>query len=166
MMKVKCYEKETEGKGVGVFAKELIPKGTLVWKLTDPIRVSRDEFEKLPEEIKKQAYQEGDHFVYATGYGESWNHSCEANTWWTADDELTALRDIKADEEITYDYATTDADPSMIHSWECKCGAKKCRKIIKWNDILIPELYEKYKGHLPKWVEDFVQKNKKGISLQ
>jgi SET domain-containing protein len=158
MMCVVFYEKEIPGKGLGVFANEFIPKGTKVWKLTTAKKYSREEYEKLHPEIKKEAYPEGDHFVQAIGEGESWNHSCDANTWWTADDELSALRDIQQDEEITYDYATTDIDPDIRYSWKCHCGGKNCRKILHWNDILIPEVYKKYQGHLPSWVEEFVKK--------
>ena len=158
MMDVDFYEKEVAGKGRGVFAKKFIPKGTRIWKLTNAERYTKEEFEKLPEEIKKDAYPEGKYYIRALGEGESWNHSCDPNTWWTADDELSALRDIYSNEEITYDYATTDIDPNITYKWECKCGARNCRGKLRWNDILTPEVYEKYKGHLPSWVEDFVKK--------
>jgi len=157
-MLVPFLEKQTKDKGLGVFAKSFIPKGTVVWRLTNPVRVSKDEYSKLPKNIKNQAYPEGDHFVYSLCSGEAWNHSCDANTWWTKDNELSARRDIKEDEEITYDYATTDIDPDVTRTWQCKCGSIKCRHNINWNDILLPELYEEYKGHLPSFVEKMVRK--------
>ena len=161
MMYVKYCEKEVPGKGKGVFASKAIPKGTLVWKLTAHKKLTKKQYLAAPEDVKKAAYPEGDHYILSTENGESWNHSCDANTWWTADDELTAKRDIKKDEEITYDYATTDIDPNIVYTWECKCGAKNCRKKLHWDDILKPEVYKLYKGHLPTWVEEFVRKNKK-----
>lgn len=160
MMYVKYYVKNVPGKGIGTFAAEPIQKGTLIWKLTKAKRFSKQEFEKMPDAIKKDAYPEGNHYVQATGDGESWNHSCDSNTWWTADDKLSARRDILKDEEITYDYATTDIDPSIIYNWKCNCGATDCRKKLHWNDILKPEVYKKYKGHIPSWVEEFVKENK------
>lgn len=163
-MYIDFYEKNILGKGKAVFAKNFIPKNTLIWKLTNTTKYSKEEYEGLPEEIKKDAYPEKNHFVRAEGKGESWNHNCDANTWWTADDELSARRDIKPDEEITYDYATTDIDPSIVYTWDCKCGAKDCRKRLKWNDILRSEIYQKYKGHIPSWVERFVKENDKIIS--
>lgn len=163
-MHVDFYEKEVKGKGKGVFAKNFIPKGTRIWKLTKSKKYTKKEFEKLPEEIKKDAYPKGKYYILALGKGESWNHSCNANTWWTADDELSASRDIKPNEEITYDYATTDIDPDITYDWECKCGSKNCRKQLYWKDILIPEVYKRYKGHLPSWVEKFVAT--KGLKKQ
>ena len=164
MINVSFYEKETSGKGVGVFASEFIPKGTLIWKLTQAKKYTKEEWEKLPEDIKKVCYPDAEgNFIYSEGKGESWNHSCNANTWWTADDELSARRDIPKDEEISYDYATTDIDKSKGNNeefpWECRCGAKNCRKKLYWNDILRPEIYWLHKGHLPSWVQDFVSKN-------
>jgi len=102
------YIREIPGKGKSVFVKQFIPKGTLVWKLTESKKYTKDQFSKLPVDIKKVAYPQGDYYILVTGKGESWNHSCNANTWWTSDDELSASRDINKDEEITYDYATTD----------------------------------------------------------
>lgn len=165
MMYVPVYEKETLSKGKGVFASAFIPKDTLIWKLTETKRYTKEEWEKLPEEIKKDAYPDSDgNFVVATGKGESWNHSCDANTSWSSDDELSSKRDIQKDEELTYDYATTDIDETkgtdIAYDWECKCGAENCRKILHWNDILKPEIYEVYKGHLPSWVVKYVNKNK------
>jgi len=159
MMHVKFYKEPVQGKGTGVFAAEFIPAGTLVWKLTQAKRFNQAEFAKLPEGIKKDAYPMGDCYIQAVGDGESWNHSCDANTWWAADDQLSARRDIQPDEEITYDYATTDIDPKIIYTWDCKCGSANCRRKLHWNDILKSEIYAIYKDHLPSWVEEFVRQN-------
>ena len=165
-MYVFFYEKEIPGKGMGVFASEFVPKGTLVWKLSDPKIYTKEEWDKLPEDIKKVCYPDAeDNFIYSEGKGESWNHSCDANTWWTADSELSAKRDIKKNEEITYDYASTDIDAKIKgmgeeYPWECKCGIPNCRKKLHWNDILKPEIYELNIDHIPSWVEKFVQEAK------
>jgi SET domain-containing protein len=55
------------------------------------------------------------------------NHSCAANCE-TSEEEgrvwITAIRDIAAGEEITYDYCLYDGgDDEAI----CNCGAKRCR---------------------------------------
>jgi SET domain-containing protein len=55
------------------------------------------------------------------------NHSCEGNAETSEDDGriwLTALRDIPAEDEITYDYCLYDGgeDPCT-----CNCGAQTCR---------------------------------------
>lgn len=57
------------------------------------------------------------------------NHSCNPNAFIKNKFELYALRDIKKDEEITFDYGTTEEDPNW--KMECNCESKNCRKIIK-----------------------------------
>lgn len=54
------------------------------------------------------------------------NHSCIPNAkidWENL--TLVSIRDILPDEEITYDYMTSDWDHE--DPFECKCGAKYCR---------------------------------------
>jgi SET domain-containing protein len=169
-MYVSIYEKDIPGKGMGVFAFVVIATGTLFWKLTESKKFTKEDWYHLPEDLKKVAYPDIlGKYIAAQGMGESWNHSCDANTWWTADDELSARRDIQKDEEITYDYATTDIDKTKGNDeefpWECKCGTKNCRKILHWNDILKPEIYELHKGHLPSWVEKLLKNIKNEITL-
>ena len=48
-MYVPVYEKKTPNKGKGVFASEFITKGTLIWKLTETKKYTKEEWEKLPE---------------------------------------------------------------------------------------------------------------------
>lgn len=159
MIFVKVKEKSIVGKGIGVFAQEFITKGTLIWKENNDVKkYSQDEYELLNEEIKKNVYFNGEFYVWTQGYGESWNHSCDANTWWIADDELSARRDIDEGEELTYDYATSDLDPKIEYTWECKCERPTCRKHLKWNDLISYEaLYQEYKGHLPSYVENYLK---------
>ncbi len=55
------------------------------------------------------------------------NHSCEPNAYINFKDlSLKALRNIKPDEEIAYNYLTVDWDDEDI--FECKCRAKNCYK--------------------------------------
>lgn len=44
--------------------------------------------------------------------------SCDPNTWFVGDTKMTARRDIEPEEELTYDYATTDTigTSSSLHS--------------------------------------------------
>jgi hypothetical protein len=50
------------------------------------------------------------------------NHSCEANLGIRGEISFVAMRDIRAGEELTHDWAMTDDDD---YSVECKCGAPK-----------------------------------------
>jgi SET domain-containing protein len=55
------------------------------------------------------------------------NHSCDPNCMTEQDDNgrvwIIALRDIKAGEELTYDYLLYDGDDDA----PCHCGSPKCR---------------------------------------
>lgn len=63
----------------------------------------------------------------------TFNHSCKPNAYLRGKCTLTAIRNIRRGEEITYDYATSMVDGDRIKSlghplWtcRCKCGARKC----------------------------------------
>jgi SET domain-containing protein len=162
MVFIQVEEKQIPGKGMGVFTKEFVPEGKIIWKLSDNAKeYTVEEYENLPYEIKKNVYQSGDKFVGAEGYGESWNHSCEPNTWWVSDNELAAKRDIQIGEELTYDYVTADVYPEWTAKWECNCGAKNCRGRISSNDCFDKDWQKRNEGHLPSWVVVFIEKNKK-----
>ncbi|MGA9070520.1 MAG: SET domain-containing protein-lysine N-methyltransferase [Terracidiphilus sp.] len=56
------------------------------------------------------------------------NHSCDANCETSEEDDrvwVTAIKNIAAGEEITYDYCLYDGDEA--DQARCNCGAKKCR---------------------------------------
>jgi len=48
------------------------------------------------------------------------NHSCDANLGLHGEITFVAIRDIRAGEELTHDWAMTDDDDYLV---ECKCGA-------------------------------------------
>ncbi|HEU5007493.1 MAG TPA: SET domain-containing protein [Jatrophihabitantaceae bacterium] len=76
------------------------------------------------------------------------NHSCDPNLWWSGD-ELVALREIAAGEELTYDYAT-DGPAGVLGPGallRCNCGSMRCRGLIEADDRQIPELQRRYAGH-------------------
>jgi hypothetical protein len=69
------------------------------------------------------------------------NHSCEPNIGFAGNIVLVAMRDIKAGEELTTDYALfDDNDESM----PCSCGTPSCRSVISGRDWRRPELQRRY----------------------
>jgi hypothetical protein len=56
-----------------------------------------------------------------------------------------ARRDIKAGEEVTYDYGTTECNPKW--TMDCLCGLECCRGRITGDDWKNPEFRAKFKGH-------------------
>jgi uncharacterized protein len=55
------------------------------------------------------------------------NHSCEPNLGLQGQIVFLALRDIRADEEVTFDYAMTDDE---AYEMKCRCGTPSCRGTI------------------------------------
>jgi uncharacterized protein len=72
------------------------------------------------------------------------NHSCDANIGMCGNIVFVALRDIRAGEELTHDWCTTDDDN---YSVQCKCGSANCRKVLTGKDWQKPELQARYSGY-------------------
>ena len=77
------------------------------------------------------------------------NHSCDANLGVRGEITFVARRDIRAGEELTHDWATTDDDD---YSVECECGAPNCRKIVTGKDWQRPELQRRYAGYFSAYL--------------
>ena len=87
------------------------------------------------------------------------NHSCDPNCWWNSYGDLIVRTKISKREEITYDYSTHDVGYTWSFPWKCKCGSDNCRGKILTSDILKEEIYLRYIGHLPCWVQDYYRNN-------
>ena len=77
------------------------------------------------------------------------NHSCDANLGIRGEITFVAMRDIRAGEELTHDWATTDNDDYSI---ECKCRAPNCRKILTGKDWQSSELQRRYEGYFSAYL--------------
>src|SRR6266849_1518167 len=77
------------------------------------------------------------------------NHSCDANLGIRGEITFVAMRDIRAGEELTHDWCTTDDDD---YSVECNCGAPNCRKILTGKDWLRPELQKRCAGYFSTYL--------------
>jgi SET domain-containing protein len=77
------------------------------------------------------------------------NHSCNPNLGVRGEITFVAMRDIRAGEELTHDWATTDDDE---YSVECECGAANCRKILTGKDWQKPELQNRYAGYFSAYL--------------
>src|SRR6476646_354185 len=72
------------------------------------------------------------------------NHSCDPNIGVRGEVTLVAMRDIRAGEELTHDWAMTDDDDDSV---KCNCGAPDCRKILTGKDWQHPDLQRRYAGY-------------------
>lgn len=76
--------------------------------------------------------------------GESINHSCEPNCGMRNATQVMTLRSIIVGEELTFDYAMSDA--SNFDEFECSCGATSCRGMVRGGDWRRTDLQVRYAG--------------------
>ena len=78
------------------------------------------------------------------------NHSCEPNLGLQGQVVYVALRDIEANEELTFDYAMTADEPDEM---TCRCGSRSCRGTITGFDWQKPEIQKKYDGYFSWFIQ-------------
>jgi SET domain-containing protein len=112
----------------GCFALEDIPKGTVVLEYTGE-RITKEEGD-VRYDGRPFTYLFGidDGAIVIDGHGMAMfvNHSCDPNCETDEIDGrviIQTLRDLKAGEEITYDYWLYDGEDEA----PCYCGSKNCR---------------------------------------
>jgi uncharacterized protein len=77
------------------------------------------------------------------------NHSCNPNLGLRGEITFVAMRDIRAGEELTHDWAMTDDDD---YSVECKCGAPVCRKSLTGKDWQRPDIQKRHAGYFSAYL--------------
>ncbi|MDH4036506.1 MAG: SET domain-containing protein-lysine N-methyltransferase [Candidatus Krumholzibacteria bacterium] len=139
--------------GRGVFARERVRAGELlvVWGGEvvdgDTLRsMSVDRF-RLALQVEEGLYLLTTH----EGPADWVNHSCAPNAGMQGQVVLVAMRDIRAGEEITFDYAMSDG--STYDEFECRCGARTCRGRMNGSDWSLPELQERYAGYFSPYLQ-------------
>lgn len=147
--------KKTRGKGKGLFAKRDIPRGTIVFFECPKCRVTpKSEFQRLsPRQRERMLFHsytvKDGSVVTPCGTSVYMNHSCDANILDTGLGFDIVVRNIKKNQEATYDYRTFyDQD----WGFQCRCGAAdccgtfRCRHPLprglrpKWDRLLKPAL--------------------------
>jgi len=144
------YVEETPGRGAGIFAARDILKDEIILRFEGPL-VEIKNIEGIPKEVWDHLFNVGiDKYIIAKEPAARTNHSCEPNAGIVRDVFLVAMRNIKKDEEITFDYSVITADNWTM---ECKCGSSSCRKIIGNYMDLPDELKRKYDKYTPEWIK-------------
>lgn len=117
MMLVSTYVAPSAIEGVGIFAAERIPAGTLIWELEPDFDrlIKKDEVPKLPpvlqEFVERYSYpypHDPEQLIVEVDNGRFMNHSNEPNTIFSDPDAGYTLREIQAGEELTCDYGEFD----------------------------------------------------------
>ena len=148
--KTNKYEKN----GKGTFTKKDIKKGENVLVAGGYIMTLEEE-SKLPPPLNDYGMQIGENLVLCinkkgdTNGLNFFNHSCDPNIGIAGQIYFVAMRDIKAGEEVVFDYAMVlyHVEGSNPYKVKCLCGSKNCRGFITDNDWKIKELQKKYKNY-------------------
>jgi len=156
--------KETKKCGKGVFAVKPIKKGDLIYypsgeKISEKKCHERINSSKLNGDDPLQI---GLHYfcILEEGISRTFNHSCDPNGGFRNETDLYAIKDIKENEEICFDYSATIPPHISQEDWSmiCSCESKKCRKIIS-NISSIPKdqlLLYKNENALQNYIIDII----------
>jgi len=142
--------KTTKNRGVGVFATRDIRKDEIIAEFIGPVVMIKS-LEGIPREVQDHLYNAGiGKYIIAKEPAARTNHSCDPNAGIKNDVYLVAMRNIKKDEEVTFDYSIITNDGWTL---KCACGAKSCRKLIgNYKDL--PETFkQRYKDYTPDWIK-------------
>ena len=114
MLLIKTYLDKSPIHGLGVFAAELIPKETKIWRFVEGFDrfYSPKEFARLPKPardfIKSYGYKVDGEILFTVDNDHYINHSETPNTY-LKNGYTIARRNIRKGEEITNDYREFDA---------------------------------------------------------
>jgi uncharacterized protein len=126
--------------GRGLFAREDIKKGTVLHQITG-MEINFKETTQLKEE--SYALQvDFDKYILLQPPVAFCNHSCDPNCFINNHLQFVALKHIKKDEELFWDYSTS----MLERHWtmHCNCGAEECRRMITDFDLLPPKTQQHY----------------------
>lgn len=130
----------------GVFAKEAIKAGELVWSCNGKIAQTYTKLDIDAEEkrelLLKYSFMVADGQYCSTSEPEEsgrwfFNHSCQPNCAFQGE-SLIAIADMDTDDQLVYDYAFSETEGSLHRGMTCICGAAACRKVLtfaEWRNI-------------------------------
>jgi len=95
--------------------------------------------------------------------GDSINHSCEPNCGMRNATTIVAMRDIGVGEELTFDYAMSDA--SDYDEFDCNCGTSMCRGRVQANDWQLETLRHRYRGFFSPYIQRRIDAERKQALL-
>ncbi len=152
----KTEVRESKIHGRGLFAMSDIAKDEIVAVKGGHIVDRKTLREKITPVLGPVEIQVDDHLFIAPITNEERelsmlysNHSCAPNLGMRGEITFVAMRNIRAGEELTHDWAMTDDDDYSI---ECNCGAPDCRKILTGKDWQRPDLQEGYVGYFSAYL--------------
>ncbi len=156
---MKIYIGKSKLDGKGLFAARKIKKGEIVF-------IIKGKKVKFLIDGEKQARIAGLNWV---GIGKNewidpinhciyFNHSCNPNSGIKGTVTVVALRDIKKNEEVTFDYSLDEAD--IFWHLKCNCNNTNCRKIIRSIQFLPHKIFNQRINSIPKYFQQVYKKYK------
>lgn len=139
--------------GQGMFAKTPIAEGEVV-AIWGGNYVNKYEAEQARRDPDNRVQQIDDDVFEVFSYKRRGDdptyfhyHSCDPNTWMEDEVTLIARRSIKANEELTIDYAMFETNEDHVITQKCLCGSSNCRRRITGRDWRLPDLQRRYRNH-------------------
>jgi uncharacterized protein len=142
--------------GRGLFAIEAIRAGEVVAIKGGHI-VTTAQLRDLPDPLPNSEIQIADGLHLVAVSTEEYepvmlfiNHCCEPNVGFAGNVVLVAMRDIRAGQELSTDYALFDDHDEQM---ACHCGSRQCRSLIDGHDWRRPDLQSKYRGYFSWYLQ-------------
>jgi hypothetical protein len=140
--------------GFGSRAISVIPAGTSVATFGGTA-MSRVDFSQYEADRRSRSLQVDTNVIFlgppSREPGDSINHSCEPNCGMRNATTIVAMRDIAVGEELTFDYAMSDA--SDYNEFNCNCGTSLCRGRVRADDWRLDTLRHRYKGFFSPYIQ-------------
>jgi hypothetical protein len=153
-MTAKAKVTTVTGQGIGMYALEPIERDEAILGWVGSI-VSEQDLPAVPPHLIPHTVQIDDHLFMVGNEvpqpSDFVNHSCDPNAGLRGNVVLVAMRNIEPGEEITYDYAMSDA--ISLNEFDCRCGTVHCRSQVLADDWLLPDLQERYRGYFSSFLE-------------
>jgi hypothetical protein len=140
--------KESAIEGVGLFSGVNLAAGTILFEIKGE-RVVHPEYD--PYLADKNPNWMGVGYcewivMPPNNYGLYINHSCNPNAIINDKLQIVTFKPVKAHQELTLDYSTTELDPDW--TMKCSCGEFDCRKILRSFQYLPQVIQNKYSTFL------------------
>ena len=145
---------DTPPHGFGSRAISVIPAGTSVATFGGTA-LTRADFAPFEAERRSRSLQVNTNLIFlgppSREPGDSINHSCDPNCGMRNATTIVAMRDIAVGEELTFDYAMSDA--SDYDEFDCNCGTSLCRGHVRADDWQLDTLRHRYKGFFSPYIQ-------------
>ncbi len=154
--------RQSPHRGRGMFAVASIARDEIL-AIWGGYVLTTDERHQLPEAVERYTVQiEADYHLTSgltNNDADYFNHSCNPNAGLRGQIVLVAMRDIQPGEEVCFDYAMTEADPTL--TMDCACGHPDCRHCITGDDWKLPALQARYKGYFSPYIQRLIEATNK-----